>query len=291
MQKLIFYLAYPFLWIISKLPFSILYLISDVVYFLVYHIVRYRREVVRNNLKLAFPEKSEKEIKRIEKKSYQHFCDMFLEMIKPMSISDTEFKKRFYFKNPEEARRLENLDRNYIALFAHYATYEWTNAMNFYDLSYRSYAVYKPISNPYFDKMIRDIRSKNNSEMIPMKEVAKTLLLHKRNNIKATYAFIADQSPRLKDSKHTYPFFGYEVPVFVGPEFLAKKFDLPVTYLKINKIKRGYYEAEMITLTEHPKEVEDFKITDKYYELLEAQIRANPEYYLWTHKRWKHKRI
>lgn len=288
MQRLPYLLAYPFLWGVSKLPYRLFYIVSDVVFLLVYYVVRYRRKVVTKNLKLAFPKKSDKEIKAICKKFYHHFCDIFLEMTKSISISKEELEKRFVLKNPEELERLESLKKGSIWMIAHYNSYEWVAALALRGSSFNFYGIYKKLRNPYFDKLIHDSRGKFNAEMLDKNEVVKKMVRNKVNGVLGHYGMIGDQAPKRGRTKYWRSFFGHEVPVFVGSETMAKKLDIPVTYLKIEKVKRGYYEAEFIPLADNPKEVEDYKITDKYIELLEEQIRKNPENYLWTHKRWKH---
>ncbi|WP_372920412.1 lysophospholipid acyltransferase family protein, partial [Salegentibacter sp.] len=162
MQRLVFWLTYPLLWFISILPFRLFYLVSDVVFVLVYYIIGYRRKTVKENLDLVFPEKSREEKNRITLKFYRHMCDIFLEMIKSISISDEELKKRFVFTNPEEFKRIKKLDKSLIAMCGHYASYEWMIALQLHGVDYKAFGIYKKVKNPYFDKMARDIRGKFN---------------------------------------------------------------------------------------------------------------------------------
>ena len=218
MQFLAYILVYPFLWIISILPFRLLYLLSDGLYILLYYIIGYRKKVVTDNLKLVFPDKSEEELRRIKKKFYKHLCDMFLEMTKTLSITKAEMQKRFKIKNPEELRRLEALNKSIILMYGHYASWEWSVEIQNH-INFHGFGVYKKLANKYFDKLARD---------------------------------------------------------------------LTIAYLKVNKVKRGYYEAEFMTLTEEPKKYKDYEVTDIFLREVEKQIYAAPEYYFWTHKRWKH---
>ncbi|MDR6301133.1 lysophospholipid acyltransferase family protein [Mesonia maritima] len=288
MQRLVYLLSYPFLWLISILPFSVLYKLSDFIYFWIYKVFGYRKKVVVSNIKAAFPEKSSEEIKTITKGFYQHFVDIFLEMIKSLSISDKELKKRFKIKNPEVLEQLESQQKSYIIMTGHYASYEWINALHFYGLRYKAYGVYKQLKNKEFDRLVKKIRSKYNTTMLSTKEVTRQIIKNQRAGILSSYGMIADQAPKGAKSKYWRNFMGRKVPVFIGSEFIAKKLDLAVTYLHIQKVKRGYYEAKFIILTEHAKKVKDYQITDKYFELLEMQIKNAPAFYLWTHKRWKH---
>lgn len=287
MQWLIFWLVYPILWLISKLPFWLFYKVSDCVYFLVYYIVGYRKKTVRQNLNLAFPDKSPAEKKRIEKRFYSHMCDMFLEMIKSISISKKELDRRVTFTNLEVLRKLEAQNRSVLLIIGHYATYEWLIALQFH-FDYTGYGIYKKIKSKPFDKLVHDLRSRWNAKLLTNKEAMHVIAKHKQQGIMSTYGFIADQSPKSASSHHFVPFFGYEVPFFTGVERLAKKLDMPVLHLKATKVKRGFYEATFKLLSDEPRTVPDYEITDAFVHELEEQIKNAPEYYLWTHKRFKH---
>lgn len=289
MQLIVYLLAYPILFLVSILPFRLLYLLSDVVYGIVYYIVGYRKSTVKENLQLVFPEKSDAEIKRITKRFYHHMCDMFLEMMKTLSISKASLNKRFVVKNPEELKRLEQLDKSVIVMYGHYASYEWSVVMENY-FSYEGYGVYKRIKNKYFDRLVRRIRSKYNTTMITTRQTRPKMMELNAQNKRYMIGFLSDQSPKFsKTNSYWTEFMGIRVPTFSGAEVLAKKLDLAITYLKINKVKRGYYEAEVVTLADNPKDFDNYKITDLFLQHLEEQIRNAPEYYLWTHKRWKHR--
>ncbi len=215
-------------------------------------------------------------------------CDMFLEMVKSISISEKKIRKRFIVKNPEELQRLEKLNKSIITFYGHYASYEWSVAVGSY-ISYKGYGVYKPIKNKYFDRLVKRIRSKYNVDFISTKETVLKVTKNEAKGIKSMVGFLSDQSPKLNKRSYWSTFMGHNVPCFTGGEQLAKKLNLSVTYLKINKVKRGYYEAEFIPLADNANDYNDFEITNKFIYHLEQQIHAAPEYYLWTHKRWKHK--
>ncbi|AUP77488.1 lysophospholipid acyltransferase family protein [Flavivirga eckloniae] len=288
MQFLIYIFVYPFLWCISKLPFRLLYTVSDGLYLLLYHVIGYRKKVVNNNLKLVFPDKTAKEITTIRKKFYKHLCDMFLEMAKTMTISKKEMEKRFKITNPEEFKRLESLNKSIILIFGHYASWEWSIVLQNY-INFKGYAVYKKLANKHFDKLVRDIRSKFNTTLISTKETTSTINQNVANGTKTITGFLSDQSPRLSKDVHWSTFMGIKVPCFTGAERLAKKLDFSTAYLKVTKIKRGYYEAEIITLAEDSNGYKDYELTDMFLKELEKQIYEAPEYYFWTHKRWKHR--
>ncbi|MES2575371.1 MAG: lysophospholipid acyltransferase family protein [Bacteroidota bacterium] len=288
MRYLIYLIAYPLLWCISMLPFSLLYLFSDFVYLIVYYIIGYRKETVRENLALAFPNLSPKERLVIEKKSFRHLCDMFLEMIKTMTISKNEIQKRFVFTNMEVYKKLEEQDKSIAMMLAHYASYEWVISMNAY-VNFSAFAIYKRISNPYFDKLVRDIRSKFKASLITTKQSISVIINNKRNKKLSIYGFASDQTPKVTSAFHWQTFMGVKVPVHTGAEVLAKKYNMNVIFLKVKKVKRGFYEASFEVLSENAKEIPNYEITDHFLKLVEQQIYEAPEYYLWTHKRWKHK--
>ena len=288
MQFLIYILVYPFLWLISILPFRLLYLFSDGVYILLYHIIGYRKKVVTSNLKLVFPDKTEKEITSIQKKFYKHLCDMFLEMAKTMTISKASLDKRFKLKNPEELKRLEGLNKSIILMYAHYASWEWSIAIQNH-INIKGFGVYKQLANRYFDKLVRDIRSKFKTSLITTKETISIINQNEANNIKSITAFLSDQSPRLTKEVYWGNFMGINVPCFTGAERLSKKLNLTIAYLKVTKVKRGYYEGEIMTIAENPKNYKNYEITDMFLREVEKQIYEAPEYYFWTHKRWKHR--
>lgn len=289
MRFIIYLLVYPFLWCISMLPFKILYLFSDFAYLIVYYIIGYRKETVRENLALALPHLSAEERLLIEKKSFRHLCDMFLEMIKTMTISKKEIEKRFVFTNIEVYKNLETQEKSIAMMLAHYASYEWVISMNAY-VKFSAYAIYKKIANPYFDKLVRNIRSEFKATLITTKETIPTIIKNSKSGELSIYGFASDQSPKISSAFHWQKFMGIEVPVHTGAEILAKKYNMNMIFLKVKIVKRGFYEASFEVLSENAKEVPNYEITDKFLTLVEQQIYEAPEYYLWTHKRWKHKR-
>ena len=289
MQFIIFILVYPIIWFISILPFRILYMFSDVVYFLIYHVIGYRRKVVRENIAMALPYLSEKERLLIEKKSYHHLCDMFLEMVKTMSISQKEMDRRFVFTNLELYQNLEKKQKSIALMCAHYATYEWVISMNKH-ITFEGFAIYKKINNKYFDKLVKDIRSRFKATLITTTETIPVMEKNLRTNHLGVYGFASDQSPQATRAYHWAKFMGIETPVHTGAEMLAKRFNMNVIFLRVKKVKRGYYEATFELMFENPKEVPNYQISDEFLRRVEKQIGEAPEFYLWTHKRWKHKK-
>jgi lauroyl/myristoyl acyltransferase len=289
MQFLIFIIAYPFIWMISILPFRVFYLLSDVLYLLVYYVIGYRKKTVRANIALALPNLSLEERLSIEKKSYRHLCDMFMEMTKTMTISSEEMNKRFVVTNLEVIKEYEKKEKSIMLLASHYASWEWLITLN-QKISYQGIGVYKKISNKYFDKLIRDIRSKYNTQLVTTRDTIPLISNNQKTGILSIYGLASDQSPKSDRIFHWDSFMGVEVPVHTGAEMLAKKYDLNVVFAKVKKVKRGHYEATLIPLSEDAQSVPDFGITHAFIREVEKQIYEAPEYYFWTHKRWKHRR-
>ncbi|PRX54763.1 lysophospholipid acyltransferase family protein [Flagellimonas meridianipacifica] len=288
MQFLVFIIAYPLLWLVSRLPFKLLYILSDGVFVIVYHIVGYRKKVVRNNLLLVFPEKDVAERSSIEKKFYQHMCDMFLEMIKTMGISNKQLQKRFTFSNLDVLHKLEEKNRSVMLMFPHYASWEWVIALDAHIAS-KGYAIYQKIGNKHFDKLVRDIRQKFGTTLITTVDTREIVASNKRKGQLSMYGILSDQSPMVRKAQLWTPFMGITVPVHTGAEQLCQKLDLPAVYLRVSKISRGHYHGTFELLSENPKEMAQFELTKAFLTKVEDSIKAEPAYYFWTHKRWKHK--
>lgn len=289
MQLLAFVLIYPFLWLVSILPFRLLYVVSDGLYVFLYHIVGYRRKTVMNNLELVFPEKSNAERKRIAKRFYHHLCDMILEAIKSINISVDDMKARFKFTNIEVIKDYEKRKQSIALMCAHYGSWEWIFILQAYT-SHLTFAIYKRLNNKYFDKLVRKIRARYDSYLITTKESIDVLKENKAKGLLTINGFAADQSPKKHKAYHWTKFMGIEVPVHTGAEMISKKLDMPMVFFSVKRVKRGFYETTFQTLTDSPKDYDDYVITDKFMALVERQIYEAPEYYLWTHKRWKHRR-
>lgn len=287
MQLLVYIIAYPILWCIASLPFRLFYAFSDLIYQLLYHLVRYRRKVVRGNLELAFPEKNSQELDLIEKEFYRHMCDVFLETVKTMKISKNDMEDRYEILNPEILGNLEQ-HKSVLLLIPHYGNWEWSITINQY-LKSKGYAVYQKIGNKYFDRLIKRIRAKWNTTLIRQKEMVRTILRNENEGQRAVYGIVSDQSPQRHRTRYWRPFFNITVPVFESPEILARKFNLAVLFARIVKVKRGHYQLEFVPIADDGANTKEHQITDKFFDLTEDCIRANPSYYLWTHRRWKHR--
>ena len=287
MQLLAFIFLYPFLWLISILPHRGFYGLSNLVFFFVYKVFGYRRKVVRENLILVFPEKSGPEISRIEKDFFRHMCDMFLETVKTMSLSKQQVRKKYKVLNIDVLQEIEK-ERSILIVCSHYANWEWNVSINNY-VNSKGYAVYQKITNKYFDAFIRKVRARWNTSLITQQETVKTVVRDKRDGVIGIFGMVSDQSPQRHRAQYWSEFMGIKVPVFNGAETMARKLDLAVVFLKVSKVKRGYYQAEFIPIAERGKETEENEITEAFLRLTEQQIKEKPEHYLWTHKRWKHR--
>ncbi len=206
-----------------------------------------------------------------------------------MTISEKEIDKRFTFTNLEVYQELEKKQKSIAVLMAHYASYEWAVSMNRY-ITFEGFAIYKKIANKYFDKLVKDIRSKFKATLITTRETIPTIEKNYRTNYLGVYGFASDQSPQLSKTHHWGTFMGIETPVHTGAEMLAKRYDMNVIFLRTKKLKRGYYQATFELMFDNPKEVPNYQISDEFLRRVEKQIYEAPEYYMWTHKRWKHKK-
>jgi lipid A biosynthesis acyltransferase len=250
-----------------------------------YVLLKYRVKVVRKNLHTAFPFKTTEELRVIERKFYHHFCDTLLEMVKSYQMSEQEMKRRMVFTNIEVLRKYEDEERNILFMCSHYASYEWLLSLAYY-LKHKSYALYTPLSNKYFDKFLQKIRTKHHSYLLSRYTAHKEMKRHKDEQGVYCYGFASDQVPNNKKN-YKRPFLGLRVPVFTGAERLGKALNTVIVFAKIEKVKRGYYQTTFEVLAENPQEFVDYQITDMFFERVNRQIYDEPAYYLWTHNRFK----
>ncbi len=288
MQRIIYLLVYPFLWLTSLLPFPVLYFFSDILYFFTYYVVGYRKRVIKDNLKLVFPGKTTEEINLIAKKFVHHLCDTIYETIKTMSISEEEIKERMKFKNVEILNSYFENNRSILLTAGHYGNWEWAGILNTL-MPHDGLAVYKPLDNKNFDTLVRRIRGKFGGEIVSNRKIATHLYRKMKKGEPSLTVILTDQTPKLNAFKYRDTFMGIDVPMFTGAEELAKKIDFAVLFLKLEKVKRGYYEATLVPIADNPSEYDDFKITRMFFDMLENEIMYKPEFYLWSHKRWKHR--
>jgi Kdo2-lipid IVA lauroyltransferase/acyltransferase len=287
LPALIYYFSLPFIYLLALLPFPLLYLLSDVVYVLLYHVLHYRRKIVRQNLTKSFPEKQKKEIGEIEDRFYRYFCDLFLETFKTLTISKENMVKHCEF-TPETLsvfNQLAEENQSFMVVMGHFGNWEWGGNTFSICCKHQLYVIYHPLSNKYFNGLVYRMRTRFGTRLIAMKDTLRDMLKN-RNELTAT-AFIADQSP-LPDRAYWMNFMNQDTPVFLGIEKIALKIRYPIVYITISRVKRGYYKvfAERIELPLENQETG--AITEIHTRKLEADIRSQPENWLWTHRRWKH---
>jgi Kdo2-lipid IVA lauroyltransferase/acyltransferase len=285
-----FYIFYGINWIITLLPLRILYMASDILYLFLYYFPSYRRKIVADNLRNSFPEKSEKEIVLIGKKFYRHLADLFIEILKLTHLSNKELKKRFTVSNPELMEQLYNSGRDVAAVFSHYNNWEWLGVSLPLYTKYRCVGVYKPLQNKLFNKFINDHRQKNNGDLAPMQLVVRKIIGNQSKNIRAMYGFMSDQTPARTLIDYYTDFLNQETPVFLGIEKIAAKYDMPVVFFDIQKVRRGYYNMTIELLFDSTKGLPKYMVTDTHVKRLEQIIKENPEFWIWTHRRWKYKK-
>jgi Kdo2-lipid IVA lauroyltransferase/acyltransferase len=289
MKGLFYYILLPFIYLLSLLPFPILYRVSDGFYFILYYIIGYRKKVAMQNLRNAFPEKSEAEIKRLCKDFYHYLCDLFLETFKTLTISRSSMLKHCTLSPAAKDifDRFNQEGKSIVLVMGHYGNWEW--AGNTYSLlcKQKLFVVYHPVANKYFDGLMYRMRTRFGTGLIAMKDTFKDMVKHKA--MTSTTAFIADQTPPPENAFWTN-FLNQDTPIFRGTEKIAKKLGYPIVYITIKRLKRGYYNILAEVLSEDSKNTAEGEISELHTARLEKDIREQPELWLWTHKRWKHKR-
>lgn len=288
MQFLIFAIVYPFVWLFSKLPMRILYIISDVLFVFVYYVFQYRKKVVLANLDIAFPDKSPLEKKKISKQFFKHFTDLFMESVKAFSISEKEISKRYTYKNPELVNHYTKQGRSIALVAAHQANWEWSIGLPLV-LDGNIRGAYTKLGNSYFEKVVRSSREKFGILGYKTSETVRGMQKNFSEKKQGLYILLSDQSPQIHKTFYWRQFFGVKVPIHTGAEMLSKRFNLVVINYVTKKIRRGYYQTEFQLITDAPKEFDDYEITDKYIDLTEKNIKQQPDLYLWSHKRFKHR--
>jgi Kdo2-lipid IVA lauroyltransferase/acyltransferase len=291
MPKLAYFLLYAVVRLVALLPFFLLYLLSDILYLVVYKIIGYRKKVVRKNLKHSFPSSSKEALRAIEREFYHHFCDLFVETIKLSSISATELKQRFVVKNSSLIEDYFAQGKSCIALSGHYGNWEWSAAHGLYIQSpNKALILYKQVKNESFNKLMLTLRQRFSLECVEKDFALRKMLQYKKQGIQAFTGFVADQTPSARNIHYWTQFMHQDTPVFDGAERIARSMSYALVYIDIQKTKRGFYELEFIPMSDDVSTTATFDMTEKYIRLLEKTIQRNPSYDLWTHKRWKHKR-
>ena len=290
MKKLPYRLLYGITYAISLLPFWLLYLISDGFFLLVYYIVRYRRKIVWKNLTSSFPEKSEAELQQVSRQFYHWLCDYFVETVKLLSISNEKLLRRIEFRGVEQLEACFDQGQDCAAILGHYCNWEWLSATG---LAFKRYPeavmglIYHPLYNDAFDQLFIDIRKAHGGDCIPKQDILRHLITYKRDNRRSLFGYISDQSPRWKDIHLFLPFLNHDTPVFTGGERIMRKMNNAVFYVDMERPCRGRYICTFRLVTSEPAVLPENEITRRFFQMLEASIRRQPAFYLWTHNRWK----
>jgi KDO2-lipid IV(A) lauroyltransferase len=280
MRKLLIFL--------SKRSFRTLYFISDIAYYLVYYIVKYRRPIVRKNLVNSFPEKNLKGIKVLEKKFYRQFCDQIMEMVKLFSLSKEEMNKFFYVENQEVLERLRGENRSIVHYLGHIGCWEYVASFATATNVDCLYIGYKKLTNEFFDKLMFEMRSKFNGHPVQDVKLLRTLAQLKKEGKRAELGFLADQSPMTDALNYWTTFLNQNTAMIDSIERIARKLDYAVCYLNIERVSRGVYKCTVELITDDITSTPANYVTEKYTRLLEDTIKKQPECFLWSHNRWKY---
>ena len=272
--------------LVVRMPFRVLYFYSDFQYYILYYVIRYRRNVVRDNLAYAFPEKDKKELTRIKKRFYRHLSDLMIEVVKIPGLKTADLEKRVRFINPGIFAQYASGNESLVAVTSHCSNWEWGGlALCGVAKEHKILGVYKPLRDPDFDSYLRAQRGKFGMGLVPMKMTYRAILRQEGLTITS---LLADQTPLSGEAEFVMPFMNRPVPIHLGAEKIARRLNYPVIFLAMRKVKRGFYEVEAIPIEDHPKISGEFEITRKHVDLLENEIRRDPAHWLWSHRRWKH---
>lgn len=254
-----------------------------------YYFPSYRKDDVKTNLKNSFPEKTEKELKIISRRFYRHLADLFIETLKMTHLSNKNLTKRFTLSNPELLEELYRSGRDLVVVHSHYNNWEWLACLPLYT-RYTVVSIYKPLHNKYFDNFFNKLRTRNGLRTTPTKNVIREIINNRKNNLRCMYGFIADQTPAKPEIHYWTRFLNQETPVFLGIEKIAVKYEMPVVFFNVQKTSRGHYNLTIELLFDKVTGLPEHLITDTHVKRLEKLIKEKPDYWIWTHRRWKHKK-
>lgn len=281
------YIGIGFLYLVSLLPFWFLYLIADVVFVVIYYVTGYRRKVVQENLRNAFPEKSDEERSKIEYDFFRYFADLMVEIVKGITLSERQLLKRIKILNMELIENYFDQNRSVIGAVGHYGNWEMS-ALRLGKITDKPrIIVYKPLTNKTFESFFIYVRSRFGATLVAMKNTLRKLS-EVRRQISIT-VLVADQTPVRHEAHYFTTFLNQPTAVFLGVEKLAKMMDSVVVFCDVKRVKRGYYTCTFVPLTENPKQTAEYEVTELHVKYLENMIRQEPRYWLWTHRRWKFK--
>lgn len=271
---------------LSRLPFPLLYVFSDFLYFIVYKLVGYRKVVVRKNLRNAYPNKSPEELKSIEKEYYRHLSRIMVEIFKMRTMSEKELKARVKFKNMDLVNNHLDQGQSILLCSPHYGNWEWSVLAMALHVKAHIYTIYKPLSNPLFDKWFYQMRNQYGNTMVPMRNTLRAI--KNSENETSIFCFANDQAPPKDESHHWVDFLNQPTSFHLGVEKIAQRTKRPVFYGEMKAVGKGYYEIEFMPISLAPEQTETLEITRNYAGRLAETLNEAPPYWLWSHKRWKH---
>lgn len=284
-----YYLLYSLVVVMSYIPFKVLYALSDLLYYPLYYVIRYRRGIVRSNLTSSFPNKDISEIVAIEKKFYHYFVDMMLESCKLATISPEEIRRRMKFVNYEILNDSLHRGQSVTAFLGHYGNWEWMTSVGLWlDEGFTCAQVYHKLVNSAMDDVMEKLRTRTGNECVEMRKTGRFVASMESEGKSCLLALVADHSPKRRDIRHYLQFLNHNVPVIVGPEKMTKHFGYLPVFVNVKRIKRGYYEVELSVLHNDPASLPDYELSNLYFQRLEEEITEHPELYLWTHNRFKY---
>jgi len=275
--------------IVSYLPLSVLYVLFYPFYLVITYIIKYRKAVTLENLILSFPEKSYKDILALYKLYQKHLADLGAEMVKMLSISKKHVEKRYKCVNPEIVNQFYHQKKSVILISSHYNNWEWMVLQLDNMFLHHGIGVGKANTNKVFEKWINKRRTRFGTEVVFADAIRDTFEQNIQQNKLCTYMMLSDQSPNVLHKSYVTRFLNQESCMIYGAEYFAKKYDLPVIYYEVLKVKRGFYKIEFELITEKPNETTTGEIIEKYVQLLENTIKKKPQYWLWSHRRWKNR--
>lgn len=290
-MSVLYYLIYGIWYAFSLLPFRVHYIISDCLFFFVFYVFHYRRRTAWLNIVTSFPERDDEEQEEIERNFYRWFCDYFVETVKLLTISESELKRRMVFKGTELVDKCVEEGQSCAVYLGHYCNWEWITSLPFWVSSKAECGqIYHPLENSVSDRLFLALRQRMGAICISMNDVLRKVVDDKRHGRTTVVGYISDQVPHWKNIHHWCDFLHHDTPVLTGTERLARRFNQAVFYLDVQRVRRGYYQAEFKLITREPQKMEEYQITDSYFSMLEQTIRQQPAYWLWTHNRWKRTR-
>ncbi len=293
MNDLGYRITLALLYALALLPMRVLYVLSDFLYLIVYHVARYRRKLVRENLAACFPDRNETDRRDIEKKFYRNFTDYIVETVKLLHISDAEIKRRMQFENIELIDRLTAEGRSVVIYFSHCGNWEWATSMTLHvrhdaDSHVEYCQVYRPLRSEITDRLMLRLRSRFGSLSFPKSSVLRDLIKLRRNGVTSVTGFMSDQKPSHGDPTVVTTLLNRPTAMISGTETLARKLDMAVIYWDMEKPGRGRYRLTCRLICENPAEMPGHSITLSYAAMLQETIERNPSIWLWTHNRWKY---